>query len=580
MSEPKIPQEDYENLGGINSKVSPYKNNQTEFRDLRNVDFRIPNALTSRYGSTAYSGASVTGEITSLYEFQRLNGASYIIATANTNAYTVTNTFTAFRSSLTQGALWDFVTFVDRLFMVDGVDTGLVYDGTNAYKYSIPNGTSGWGATPIVGGGSFVAGTYVFYYGYLNTIGEFGAISNGITLTLGASGCGVLYYGMTLVPDYGLTSSFALYKTESGGIIPTFSTYSIGSSFLDVGVPLSTRIANQNQLFFTASPRYIDLYNNQLFLLGSSQYPSGIFWSDIGKPNTIIFPDYFTEIRTNDGDEITGSKEYQGSLFVFKNRSFGRITGTDPNSLNLDMVNTDFGSISDRTILVWNNNMTFLSEKEIVLYNGANVDDLFSEKIRPFIQDINLQAARRNAVAVHSANENQIWYSIPVNGSTTNNLTLVYDYLVKAWTIFDGFQLKSAIYGYGNDTQKRVIFGGYSGSIFNFGASLFGDNGIGITSQITPAFLAQRGETVETQYRRFYINVNPVGTTEPIQIDFRINYGSSIVLSRTVYQNPYQTRIDFGLAARSIQPQMTRNSASTPITVFGFAVAGRFQRDV
>jgi hypothetical protein len=132
--EPPFKIDNFNNLGGINTKVSPYSNGPEEFRDIVNMDFTVPGALKKRPGSTQFIGATVQGRVTGLYEFNRLSGFSRIIVTANTNAYYIDgNNLTSFRTNLQSGALADFVTFVDRLFVANGSEF-FKYDGTSAYK--------------------------------------------------------------------------------------------------------------------------------------------------------------------------------------------------------------------------------------------------------------------------------------------------------------------------------------------------------------------------------------------------------------------------------------------------------------
>jgi hypothetical protein len=109
MAYEKIKSETYSQLGGINVKASAYVNTIQEMRDITNLNFFVPGSLTKRPGTTAALSATVIGRITGLYEFQKLNGASYLIATANTNAYVVTNSFSTFRTSLSNGNIFDFV---------------------------------------------------------------------------------------------------------------------------------------------------------------------------------------------------------------------------------------------------------------------------------------------------------------------------------------------------------------------------------------------------------------------------------------------------------------------------------------
>jgi hypothetical protein len=132
----------------------------------------------------------------------------------------------------------------------------------------------------------------------------------------------------------------------------------------------------------------------------------------------------------------------------------------------------------------------------------------------------------------------------------------------------------------GSLDQKVPFYGGYTGSVSYFGTTLPNDNGSVITYMILPPFMAPAGQTTESQWRRFYLNVDPVlGFTQPITINLRTNYGTTIQATRTMYQAPYQSRIDFGLSSRSIQAEVISASASFPIKINGYAFTRRFQRD-
>jgi len=570
--------ESYSLLGGINTKVSPYGQGAHEFRDITNLNFQTPGALTKRAGSTLYIGATVAGAITGLYEFQRLSGASYLVATANTNAYNVTSSYTSFKSGLLNGGLFDFVTFVDRLFMCNGQDF-FKYDGSNTYLYSLPPGaTASWGASAAVGG-SLSVGTYVVSYGYVSESGYFGPNSNGITVAVDGTTLAINYYGLTnIAGDYGSTA-IALYRSSVGGVDMFFTTFAaIGSiTVTDPGFPLTTRLENQN-LWFTMAPRYMELYNNQLFMGGFSAAPSTVYWSNIGEPDSVD-PTFFAEFRTNDGDRITGMRSYSGSIVVTKRRSFHRVTGDNPDNFLLQEISDQYGCLSNRCMVQWEDFLWFLDEKGVVAYNGANID-VISKPIQPIFDLMNIDAAIDNACGVFNRLDNELWFSFPYNGSTLNNIVVVFDTITKAWTKYEGFNISSLAYARGRLSNQTPFYGGYTGNIFNFDSSLYGDNGSAITCSIKSHFLAARNQTNESQYRRFYLNVDPVvGITQAISVDFIKNYGTSIEVSRTMYQAPFQSRVDFGIPARSLQAAVYHVSASLSIKINGFTFTSRYQRD-
>lgn len=581
MAYPQFKDETYQLFGGINSKTSEYLNEITEFRDLSNLHFTVPGALSKRPGSASYLGATVSGRVHSVYQFNRLNGASYLVAGANTNLYNVTSTFSPVVTGLQSGALMDFSTFVDRLFVANGTNF-FKYDGSNGYLFSLPPGsTASWSASVIIGGGSLATGTYVFAYGYVNERGYYGPPSNGITLSVvGSSLCGVQYFGLTQpVGNYGATA-IALYRTSVGGIelANTTLTAITTTTVTDPNWPLTSR-TEPTSLFFTLAPKFIEIYNNQLFMGGFSLIPSTVYWSEIGEPEDVE-PEYFAEFRTNDGDRITGLKSYLGSLIVTKQNSCHRVTGDNPSNLVLQEITDQYGCLSNRSMVTFNDYLWWLDRQGIVEYNGANIG-IISNKVQPIFDNMNITAAMDNAVAIHNKKFNEVWFAIPTSGATLLNTVVVYDYLTKAWTKYEGLNISSLAVAQGSISEQTPFFGNYTGSINYFGASFYNDNGAAITCMIKTRWHANRGQTTENMYRRFYLNLDPIiGFTQAINLEFRLNYDdTTISATNTMYQTPYQSRIDFGLSSRSIQAAAYHTSASTPIRVDGYTFTSRFQRD-
>lgn len=579
MPYPKQKSETYNASGGINIKASVYATAENEQLDILNMDFRVPGSLLKRFGSTSYIGASVAGIVGGLYEFTRLSGASYFVVTANTNAYTInTGVFIPFRSALLNNGIFDFVPFVDRLFMANGRDF-FKTDGVNSSFYSLPPGqsTPAFGITAGPGGG--LSGVVIASYGYLNDRGYFGPVSEGITVSLdGVSFGSVLYFGMTTPNGYGITA-LAFYRTDIGQFIEYGTTIApISATFLD-NAPLSFTRQAPEFLWFTMAPKYLELYNNQLFLAGFSSMQSTVYWSEIGEPEGIL-PEYFAEFRTNDGDRITGMKTYANSLVVTKERSVLRLTGDDPTNFAIQEVSDQFGCVSNRSMIVYNDVMEWLDTKGIVQYNGANIA-FVSNRVENIFLRMNLVAARERAQAVHFRDLNEIWWAIPIDGSTQVNAVVVHDYLVNAWTVFKGFNPASLAVAFGHFEKQTVFFGNYGGQVFNFGTSLMGDNGNGITCSIQARYLAPMGQSMEQQFRRLYLNVDPiVGSSQAIQVNLRPNYGSSIAQNYTMYQNPFQSRIDFGIPAISLSPEFIHVSATLSIKINGWTMESRFQRSV
>jgi hypothetical protein len=568
----KFKSENYENFGGINVKASPFNLDQTQFLNLVNLDFTEPGALTKRPGSANYLGSTVAGRITGLYSYEKLNGSSYLIATANTNAYSVTNVFSSIRTGLSDGAIFDFVTFVDRLFAANGSNF-FVYDGNSSRSFGIPVPP----APNVVGISNAVgmSGTYIYRYAYLNDLGQIGGMGTGVTISVAAA-TNIILSGFTTIAGYGITS-IAIFRTNPGLLQFARIGFVSGSTFVDNNLSLSN-VLGEELLWFTLAPKYVELYNNQLFFAGFSSAPSTVFFSEIGQPEKIQAQNFF-EVRTNDGDRITGLKTYNSQLIIFKEKSISTLTGDNPANFLLREISDEYGCLSNRAICIYEDYLTFLDKKGICLFNGANIG-IMSNPIEPVFQAMNTSAALENATAIHFRSRNELWFSIPCDGSTFNNCTVVYDYLSKAFTKFEGFFPSALTVAKATFSLERCLYGGYTGNIVYFSELLTSDNSVGFTVIAKTRFLNNSGNSVTKQWRRLYLNVNVDGSSTPISCKLFADYGNTHQIERSIYKNQFQTRIDFGIPAKALAAEFFYLDPNSSLKLFGFTLEYRIQRTV
>lgn len=655
MPAQKNKDEHFQNLGGINTKVSPYLASTLEFLNLVNFDFSTPGSLTKRWGSTQYIGLAVpNGKVTGLFEFDQFNGASRLVVTGSTLAYFVDgSSYTSFRAGATFAvdspsfnimgisSSYSFSVFNNMVYACNGKDHWK-YDGNTSYLYSLPlflpmlMGNTGYAAThftSVIGNNAAtgMSGWFFYVLGYLNTAGHLspGALFTGSTIanysgrgvtTLGVpsiSGASGLYLtlesggtvGKSLMqPGFGITA-IVVYR---GGPVPSgdmtlspfdqaqrLPFYKIGywgigdTGFIDGnlsnGDPMPTSLRFELATYRrsggsfimdaagqTLVPKFNEIYNNQYMMAGFSNAPSTIYWSEIGEPEHVE-PENFAEARTNDGDHVTGIKSFLSEFVIFKERSVHRLSGSAPENLVLSQITSEYGCLNNRARAVYEQKLLFLDQKGIVEYNGANVQ-IISYKVQPFFDLMNVIAAKDHAVMAHFKQRNEIWCGIPYNGASTNNLTIVYDYIANAWTTFAGFNPGLFAEAQGTLSKKTTMYADYSGLIYNFSASFTADNGVGITTLFKTQFMADEGKTVQKLYRRLFMNLEPVGTTSTLSVNFYQDYGSSIVLTRTMYQNPYQSRIDFGISATAIAIQVSNFSTTDTVKIHGYTIEHRFQR--
>ena len=135
----------YQLYGGINQKSSKYTVQENQVDDLRNMDFNIPNALSKRPGYTQMVTAGTTGAITNLFEFERLNGASYLVASSDTALfYLNSGAYTDIVSGFSSGQAFDMLAFIDKMWACNG-ETFIYWTGETTYPHQGPEGYIGGG---------------------------------------------------------------------------------------------------------------------------------------------------------------------------------------------------------------------------------------------------------------------------------------------------------------------------------------------------------------------------------------------------------------------------------------------------
>lgn len=669
------------------------------------------------------SGATFIGPvIDSIYEFTNLSGASFLIfsgiggftynsaslwyaspsfmlnqlyyATGNTLAgynfnylldpagLAITSTvFPGMGQNYPLAPIWNFTTFVNRLWMCNG-DHFYKWDGYTAnaaytafsliggvttyqqyfasvpsvYKYCLP--PPGYtlfssvdygllttqmiaGGTITTGAGLFTSATYTYSVGFINEAAFSGPVTNPLVVNLSLSGgyttgpggtsCGlyaenILLFGFSsgqntgqagfTVPDgYGIgltlfknyqgieggggsylqlqkvvvyrdngsgTGRYLLgYASPPGVSGATTFPFGFAAPFNDFGYTLPTTTPEPTCIYATLPPQFLEIYNNQMFMCGFSQALSTVQFSDIGQPESIQ-PENNFDFRTNDGDYLTGMKAAFQQLFLFKTKSFAALSGTDPTNFALTPISDQYGCLSHRAIATYQSYLMFLDKKGIVLFNGA-IPTIASTKLDPIFATMNIQAAINQAWMVHNKERNQIWCGIPVNGSTLINQIIVYDYLLNAWTHFDGFNTPCATIAFANNPHSTVYFGGYTSALGFYGTSINGDcfstSNI-ITAYAQSQFFSEEGQSVEKQFRRLFLNtISANGFTNLWNIALYADYSSLPSMTTIMGSVLFQNRIDFGIPAKALSVYFSTASNSDRLTFQGFSIEHRFQRN-
>ena len=491
----------------------------------------LPPILEAQGWSNSGAGP-ITGE--SLY-FSNLSGASDFLGFGITGTYFIYGSYVNNRGF--EGPIWPMAIITANAFLSPFGPSLVAIGGTFlAYRKQV--------ATPVQYG---ISSINVYCYWGNTTIPYVGT-----SMTIGAPGFQYQAnsdiwnnYAKSLIGSYASSGStttwMVLGSTQGGqtlmqgnaGFLANSNGYQpLGITFVTPTTPAPALTSYVSEVDFPAFyPRYLEIYQNRMFMAGFSAMPSIVAFSDTGEPEGYN-PAWNFEVRTNDGDVVTCMKSYSTKLYIFKQHSFHILTGDNPNNFFLSEITNQYGCLNNRCAVVYDDILVFLDQKGVIMWNGASVTPLSTPKIQPILDSMNFAAAKTCACMVHDKLRNQILIAIPTGASTTNNITLVYDYLVGAWTTYNGFTPSVFAQAYGYNNTKNAFYGDTSGRVNWFGPSFLADNGAGYTTYIKSRFNHDQGDSSQKMFRRLFLNIDsPASSTLVFGVNFFQDYGSSNVLT-------------------------------------------------
>jgi len=346
-----------------------------------------------------------------------------------------------------------------------------------------------------------------------------------------------------------------------------------GETFLQSNTT-GSGIADQTAYTFS----FIEIYSSKVFLSGISQDPSRVYFSDTGEPEGIL-PENTFIVESRNSDKVTGLRTYYSQLVIFKDRSVFALTGSSGENFVVREVTDQYGCLNNRANVVFNERLWFLDQKGICEYNGSNVS-IISDKMEGDFDRMNLDAAKSQATMIHNKQRSEVWCSIPVDGATLNNLTIIYDYEAEAWARWDGFSPRYMNMMKARLTKSTGFFADNSGRLNQFSGTFFGDNGSGISLVVKPRFEHPMGQSVEKQFRRLFVNADSLTGQSIISlnVNYRKNYSESIAMTQGMTLTTFQNVNNFGIPAKSLSPEIGFFSATDRIRFYGYTLEYRYQR--
>lgn len=185
--------------------------------------------------------------------------------------------------------------------------------------------------------------------------------------------------------------------------------------------------------------------SNRLVLARSFTYPSRVWFSDAGDPETFD-PDNFVDLTPGDGEEIMAIETWRELLFVFKRSRFFVFYGESQDSSGDEVfdsrpVDARYGCASSRAVATAPEGVYFLDRSGIYRTTGEQ-----PERVSDIVQPIFLgggSAYYRGGVLTHAAIEDaaMVWFRdriyLAFATGATNDRMLVFDPRYEWWSLFD-----------------------------------------------------------------------------------------------------------------------------------------------
>ena len=436
--------------GGLNTTSGPLSLKNTESSDLLNCDFNKFGSIVKRNGYTALNTSAISGSAKSdgLWWYELVSSGSYlsyIINVTNGALYkqdALDGTWDAITGTATYSAgnFCDFDNWLNTVYITNNTDVPSMWLGSST-AFPIP---------------SFTANSYTFQV-------------SGIT-TAPAAGDTYTNNGNTYTLTYVRVSGAA--GAQAGQIVATASAAPTTSGSL-----VRTAGSGDNPITFTSFVADITLtkakcvkqFNNYLFLgnvvVSSVTNKSRIYWSNI--KDDLSWPaTSFIDISKDDGQQIMAMIVLADRLVVFKERSIYNVffTGDADIPFTVSKSDSPVGTVGQHSVQEIENGLVFLSYDGFYYFDGNN-----SYKISLQIQTtLSAYNGTRftQARSMRQKNKNRYFCSLPSSGQTNNDVVVVWDWQLNAFSLYSGIAASSMATVYVNGVDERVYFGDYSGFVY------------------------------------------------------------------------------------------------------------------
>lgn len=216
------------------------------------------------------------------------------------------------------------------------------------------------------------------------------------------------------------------------------------------------------------TPDFIETHQNRVFTLDGNTLRYSVLdtsvdgenfndWDTSNNAGAIIIPSG----KNNDG---TGIYSFNNVLFVFQRRAIWGLYGNSPGNFELRNISNEIGMIDKKTLVEYNDILTFLSDKGLIIFDGSNIVNVSDNVVNNLIED---WANKTSPTAFLWDNRYVISYT--ESGGSYNSQAIYYDYTRQVFGKLDKIYASAwSVWQGGTDSGEIYFTSSNQGSIYRF----------------------------------------------------------------------------------------------------------------
>lgn len=465
--------------------------------DILNMYYDSRGGRKTRRGYTKLCNIGEASQINTIYDYVKANGTQVTLVAAGTKIFqrTGAGAITTIKSGLTNNVPWQMTTYMDRVYMANGTDAYICYDGTSCFNVGISPPAN----APVVAdraGGSLAAGEYHYYYTFYNSAEGWESNPHGLEAAApsdtvaGAPGNATIRITLEAKADANdKVDYYRIYRTAVGVATGLhmiaqldYATYEpvAGTGFYDdTGDADGTLdLEYDNDKPVAGGKRFVNFLDRLYLLINDSDAGPILCYSKNDMKSHAWPVDYFLPVPA-DGSNGEWLSTFRSFPVVYTGKG-GYILDNDP----VATATTPAGWLKQFSDVGLQGTFCSCETDQFVAYLSRN--GFWASKPTPYSEsDIRKEHIGKDIAVSHSEINfaysskirttsyetdivKHIYWAVPTGTSTSVDYIYVFDYSSGQWTIYEFDHTVTAWGKLWYATEQRLFFGDPNGNIWLF----------------------------------------------------------------------------------------------------------------